>query len=86
MQVSSGNGRLQYQSERYRRAGLAAQSLQQLAEAIVYDPGDEQARDGAPCYSLSKFLMNRAVQLLAVDPALVGRRLTINAVTPGRCR
>ena len=86
MQVSSGNGRVQYQSRRYREASLQANTLQELSEAIVYDPADEQRMVGAPSYSLSKFMMNRAVQLLAQDTALTSRRLTINAVTPGRCR
>ena len=40
----------------------------------------------APFYSLSKAAMNRATELLAKDPSLTSRGITIAAVTPGWCR
>ena len=40
----------------------------------------------SPFYSLSKAAMNRGTELLAEDPALTSRGITVAAVTPGWCR
>ena len=39
-----------------------------------------------PTYCLSKALLNRATQLLAADPLLQQRGISVNTVCPGHCR
>jgi NAD(P)-dependent dehydrogenase (short-subunit alcohol dehydrogenase family) len=40
----------------------------------------------APTYSVSKAALNRAVQLLAADPAFTARGIKVASVCPGWCR
>ncbi len=40
----------------------------------------------APCYCISKALLNKAVRLMADDPMLAARGASVVAVCPGWCR
>ena len=64
----------------------SASTLQELSANVQFDPDNETAKLlGGPggehvesSYALSKFMGNRAVQLLAKDPALLERRITVS--------
>lgn len=55
-------------------------------EAFEYSPGDPIKSGFAPTYKLTKGMLNRATQLLSMDPLLVSKGITVNACCPGWCR
>ena len=57
-----------------------------LCLQVTYRSDAEMDSRFNPCYCLTKAMLNRAVQLLAEDPLLADRGISINAVDPGWCR
>ena len=55
-------------------------------EQVAYRPDSGMSARSNSCYCLTKAMLNRAAQLLADDPVLTQKRISINAVDPGWCR
>eukprot|EP00123_Amoebidium_parasiticum_P013521 comp22007_c0_seq1/m.31856 comp22007_c0_seq1/g.31856 ORF comp22007_c0_seq1/g.31856 comp22007_c0_seq1/m.31856 type:complete len:262 (-) comp22007_c0_seq1:3-788(-) len=84
--VSSEMGQLRSLSNAYKERIRNAKTIQELL-LIGYEPRDtDMASQYYPCYRISKAMINRATQLLAQDPMVKSRRLTVSCVDPGWCR
>lgn len=83
--LTSGLGQRRNLSASYAAEVAQAASLDDL-QAVAFRPDSDMASSFNPCYCLTKAMVNRAVQLLAADPALSERKVTVTAVDPGWCR
>eukprot|EP01026_Neomeris_dumetosa_P002952 TRINITY_DN10807_c0_g1_i6.p1 TRINITY_DN10807_c0_g1~~TRINITY_DN10807_c0_g1_i6.p1 ORF type:complete len:273 (-),score=18.74 TRINITY_DN10807_c0_g1_i6:367-1152(-) len=83
--VSSGLGSLVVQSEYYRQAITAANSVKDLLQ-IPFVQDDEQKSKFSPTYNVSKAMLNRYTQLLSNDPEVRSKGISVNAVCPGWVR
>eukprot|EP01025_Chloroclados_australasicus_P069068 TRINITY_DN9680_c1_g1_i2.p1 TRINITY_DN9680_c1_g1~~TRINITY_DN9680_c1_g1_i2.p1 ORF type:complete len:263 (+),score=30.30 TRINITY_DN9680_c1_g1_i2:125-913(+) len=83
--VSSGYGSLAQQSQYYQRVVASANSVAAVLE-IKYEKNDVQQNTHVPTYKVSKAMLNRYTQLLAADPQITSKGISVNAVCPGWCR
>ncbi|KAK9864077.1 hypothetical protein WJX84_011985 [Apatococcus fuscideae] len=83
--VSSTLGSLSRLSPKYQTLVTEADSIKQLSK-MPHIHDDPVKNIMVPPYSLTKAMMNRMTQLLAADPLLTSRQITINSVCPGWCR
>ena len=86
MQVSSTLGCLHELSPDYQAWVQQAPDLDAVS-GVPFRGSDRHMRNAVvPTYCLTKALLNRATQLLAGDPVLQQRQLSVNSVCPGHCR